>query len=99
MKNVLKPQSFMKQSELEQTYTTVWIIANFHHVICVSLGLYDAIFMCDYPFAFLAADEKCMRTYKPIYSKGAILTVGYHTYDTLIILFATQSCFRPGPGK
>ena len=54
------------------------------------MGFYTILAQCDRPFGVLLFDEKCLRTYKPIFSHVVVFSFAYLVNDGFMQIFFYQ---------
>jgi hypothetical protein len=83
---------------MEKYELVILLNANIHHIFCFSFAFINVFLMCDSPWDFFTADEKCFMTYKPFYSHSGMWSMGYLTFDLMLILFLTHD-YKSDLGK
>lgn len=80
-----QPFWFTQVKEFPRKLEIVQLVCcNIHHVVIFYFGIQSLFTRCDKPLDYLRMNEKCFRTYRPIYSQCLAITFGKFSFDFLL---------------
>lgn len=66
-----------------------------HHIVAFLLACKNIFGTCDGFWDFYKGDEKCLQTYRPIYAHACMWSIGYFTFDTMLLFFVIDDLKTP----